>query len=83
MPADVLLFGAHPDDVEWGAGGIALLLRDRGVSCAIVDMTNGEKGSRGTVEERKIEANAAADTLGVVAREKLASSRLRVSSIFA
>ena len=41
MPADVLLFGAHPDDIEWGVGGIALLLRDRGVSFAMVDMTNG------------------------------------------
>jgi N-acetylglucosamine malate deacetylase 1 len=71
MPADVLLFGAHPDDVEWGAGGIALLLRDRGVSLAIVDMTNGEMGSRGTPEERKIEALQAADVLGATARETL------------
>jgi bacillithiol biosynthesis deacetylase BshB1 len=63
MPADVLLFGAHPDDVEWGVGGIALLLRDHGISCAIVDLTNGEMGSRGTPEERKIEADSAADFL--------------------
>ena len=45
MPVDVLLFGAHPDDVEWGAGGIALLLQDSVTSFAIVDMTNGEMGS--------------------------------------
>ena len=38
---------------------------------AIVDMTNGEMGSRGTPEERKIEADAAADNLGAVARENL------------
>jgi bacillithiol biosynthesis deacetylase BshB1 len=63
-PVDVLLFGAHPDDVEWGVGGIALLLRDRGISFAIIDLTNGEMGSRGTSEERKIEANSAADSLG-------------------
>jgi bacillithiol biosynthesis deacetylase BshB1 len=71
MPADVLLFGAHPDDVEWGVGGIALLLRDRGVSFAIVDLTKGERGSRGTPEERNVEANSAADILGATARENL------------
>jgi bacillithiol biosynthesis deacetylase BshB1 len=70
MPVDVLLFGAHPDDVEWGAGGVALLLRDHSVSFAIVDLTNGEMGSRGTPEERKIEADAAAESLGTT-RETL------------
>ncbi len=68
---DVLLFGGHPDDVEWAIGGIALRLRDAGISMAIVDMTNGEMGSRGTVEERRIEARAAAKTLRAVARENL------------
>ena len=71
MRADVLLFGAHPDDIEWGVGGIALLLRDRGVSFAMVDMTNGEMGSRGTPAARKIEANSAAEILGATARENL------------
>ena len=71
MPVDVLLFGAHPDDVEWGAGGIALLLRDSGISFAIVDMTNGEMGSRGTLEQRQAEAVAAAEFLGARARESL------------
>lgn len=70
MPADVLLFGAHPDDVEWGAGGTALLLRDKGIPLAIVDLTNGEMGSRGTARQRKIEAGLAADVLGA-ARENL------------
>jgi N-acetylglucosamine malate deacetylase 1 len=69
-PVEILLFGAHPDDVEWGVGGIALLLRDRGISFAIVDLTNGEMGSRGTPEERKIEADAAANSLGAT-RETL------------
>ncbi len=71
MPVDVLLFGAHPDDVEWGAGGIALLLREGGVSFAIVDMTNGERGSRGTLEQRQVEATAAATFLGASSRESL------------
>jgi N-acetylglucosamine malate deacetylase 1 len=71
MPVDVLLFGAHPDDVEWGAGGIALLLRDSGISLAIVDMTNGEMGSRGTLEQRQAESIAAAEFLCASARESL------------
>ena len=71
MALDVLLIGAHPDDVEWGVGGIALLLGDHGASLAIVDLTEGEMGSRGTVEERRIEASAAAGTMGAEARENL------------
>ena len=71
MPVDVLLFGAHPDDVEWGAGGIALLLRDSETSFAIVDLTNGEMGSRGTLEQRQVEAADAAQFLGARARESL------------
>ena len=71
MAVDVVLFGAHPDDVEWGAGGISLLLRDKNISFAIVDLTSGEMGSRGTVEERKAEAERAAEYLGASARENL------------
>lgn len=71
MSAEILLFGAHPDDVEWAIGGIALLLRDSGASMALVDMTKGEMGSRATVEARKVEARAAAKTLRAVARENL------------
>src|SRR6185312_3526095 len=72
MSVAVLLFGAHPDDVEWGAGGIALLLRERGVSFSIVDLTEGEMGSRGTVEQRRREAGTAAESLGAASRENLA-----------
>jgi bacillithiol biosynthesis deacetylase BshB1 len=71
MPVDVLFFGAHPDDVEWGAGGIVLLLHDSCVSFAIVDMTKGELGSRGTPEKRKAEATAASEFLGAQARDNL------------
>lgn len=71
MPADVLCFGAHPDDVEWGAGGILLRLKKRGVPFAIVDLTAGEMGSRGTPQERAIEAKVASDFLGAQARECL------------
>lgn len=71
MQVDVLLFGAHPDDVEWGAGGTALLMKEQGMRFAIVDLTAGEMGSRGTVEERNAEAKAAAEFVGAAARESL------------
>jgi N-acetylglucosamine malate deacetylase 1 len=70
-PVDVLLFGAHPDDLEWGAGGIMLLLQAKGVSFAMIDLTQGEMGSRGTIAERALESNAAAQFLGGVPRENL------------
>ncbi len=71
MAVEVLFFGAHPDDVEWGAGGMALLLQKARVSFAIVDLTKGELGSRGTLAEREREAEAAAEFLGGVPRENL------------
>jgi bacillithiol biosynthesis deacetylase BshB1 len=71
MPVDVLLFGAHPDDVEWGAGGIALILQQTGASFAIIDLTRGEMGSRGTPAERVLEAERAAKFLGGIPRENL------------
>lgn len=71
MTADIVLFGAHPDDVEWGAGGIMMLLKAQGVSFAVVDLTNGEAGSRGTSAERKQEAHTAGAHAGAIARESL------------
>jgi bacillithiol biosynthesis deacetylase BshB1 len=71
MPVEVLLFGAHPDDVEWGVGGITVLLQQTGVSFAIIDLTRGEMGSRGTPAERAHEAERAAHFLGDVPRENL------------
>lgn len=65
------MFGAHPDDVEWGAGGIAVLLQQKHASFAIVDLTRGELGNRGTSEMRAHEAQRAAQFLGVP-RENLA-----------
>lgn len=68
---DVLLFGAHPDDVEWGAGGIALLLKDKNVSFGVIDLTAGELGSRGTPEQRAFEGQRAAEYAGAVFRDNL------------
>jgi N-acetylglucosamine malate deacetylase 1 len=71
MTADAVFFGAHPDDVELTSGGLAALLASHGHAVAVVDVTRGERASRGTVEERAAEAEAAARALGVRARENL------------
>jgi len=65
---DALFFGAHPDDVELSSGGLAALLAARGLGVGIADLTRGEKGTRGVVEERAAEAAAAARELGVAWR---------------
>lgn len=64
-PADVLAIAAHRDDVEQTCGGTLLRLRSLGVSTAILDLTRGEAGTRGTAEERAEEAAEAARILGV------------------
>jgi N-acetylglucosamine malate deacetylase 1 len=70
-PVEVLIFGAHPDDGEWGAGGAILLLKAKGTSFGIVDLTRGEMGSRGTSEERARESEEAASWMGAQFRENL------------
>jgi bacillithiol biosynthesis deacetylase BshB1 len=62
---DVLAVGAHPDDVEFHAGGTLLHLASLGYSTGILDLTRGESASRGTPEIRAAEAEAAARVLGL------------------
>lgn len=69
MNVDVLAVGAHPDDVELGVGGLIHKLTQRGLKVGILDLTRGEMGSRGTVEERAIEAARGAEIMGAVQRE--------------
>lgn len=71
MKVDILAIGAHPDDVELGCGGTLAKLISQGKIVAIVDLTEGELGTRGTNETRAMEAKKASDILGVVARENL------------
>jgi len=71
MKYDVLAFGAHPDDVELGAGGTLAKMTAQGAQAAIVDLTYGEMGTRGTVEIRREEARLAAEILGVQQRANL------------
>jgi len=68
---DILVFGAHPDDVEWGAGGTIWKLKATGNSFGVVDLTRGEMGSRGTAEERDKEAEDAASLMGARFRQNL------------
>lgn len=66
---DLLAFGAHPDDVEAGAGGILATHALKGYSCGIIDITAGEMASNGTVPQRQAEAREAAGILKCTLRE--------------
>jgi len=69
--ADVLAIAAHRDDVEQTCGGTLLRMAARGLRTAILDLTQGEAGTRGTAEQRAREAGEAARLLGVSRREAL------------
>ena len=63
--ADVLAIAAHRDDVEQTCGGTLLRSAARGLRTAILDLTQGEAGTRGTAGDRAREAEEAARLLGV------------------
>lgn len=69
--AEVLAIAAHRDDVEQTCGGTLLRMQSLGVTTAILDLTRGEAGTRGSAEERAAEAAEAAKILGVGWREAL------------
>src|SRR5438067_1582865 len=71
MGVDLLAFGPHPDDIEIGLGGIVARHAALGFTVGLCDLTQGEMGSNGTVEERIKEASAAAKILGSAWRENL------------
>ena len=71
MKLDILAFGAHPDDVELGCGATIAKEVSLGKKVGIVDLTQGELGTRGSAALRMIEANKAADIMGVSVRENL------------
>jgi bacillithiol biosynthesis deacetylase BshB1 len=68
---DVLAIAAHRDDVEQTCGGTLLRMASRGLRTAILDLTQGEAGTRGTAEDRGREADEAARLLGVSWRKAL------------
>jgi bacillithiol biosynthesis deacetylase BshB1 len=63
-PVDLLVFGPHPDDIEIGLGGSVAKHAALGFAIGLCDLTAGELGSNGTVEERLAEAEAARAILG-------------------
>jgi bacillithiol biosynthesis deacetylase BshB1 len=70
-PVDVLAFGPHPDDIEIGIGGTIAKQVSLGSRVGLCDLTAGEMGSNGTVEERLAEAEAARVVLGARWRANL------------
>lgn len=68
---DILAFGVHPDDIELSCAGTLLSEQKRGKKTAIIDLTMGELGTRGSAETRKEEAENSAKVLKVSFRENL------------
>jgi bacillithiol biosynthesis deacetylase BshB1 len=78
---DVLTIAAHPDDIELTCAGTLIKMVDKGYSVGILDLTQGEMGTRGTPELRAQEAEAARVAIGARCRERLnlGDSRLTAS----
>ncbi|KGE17790.1 bacillithiol biosynthesis deacetylase BshB1 [Paenibacillus wynnii] len=71
MKLDILIFGAHADDAEIGMAGTIAKHTAAGFSVGLCDLTAAEMSSNGTVEKRKLEAQQAAEVLGVKVRTNL------------
>jgi N-acetylglucosamine malate deacetylase 1 len=71
MKIDLLAFGVHPDDVELSCAGVLFSEKQKGKTTGIIDLTEGELGTRGSIETRYEEAAAAAVILKVDIRENL------------
>jgi bacillithiol biosynthesis deacetylase BshB1 len=68
---DVLAIGAHPDDLELSCGGTLLRMHWLGYRVGLVDVTRGERGTRGTADIRAAEAEEAFHIMGADFRENL------------
>jgi bacillithiol biosynthesis deacetylase BshB1 len=71
MKLYVLAFGVHPDDVELSCSGTLINEVKKGNAAGVIDLTQGELGTRGTIETRKKEAADAAAIMGLSVRENL------------
>ena len=74
MNIDILAFGAHPDDVEISCGGTLLRYAGEGKQIVIVDLTQGELGTRGSAAIRMEECKAASKKIGLIDRVNLGMS---------
>ncbi|HFS66677.1 MAG TPA: bacillithiol biosynthesis deacetylase BshB1 [Flavobacteriia bacterium] len=71
MKLDILAFGAHPDDIELGCGGTIAKEISLGKKVGVIDLTQGELGTRGSAEIRLKEAKKSKEILGLSIRENL------------
>ena len=71
MKLDILAFAAHPDDTELSCSGTLAAHLAKGKTAGVIDLTEGEMGTRGTIEDRRKEAADSAKLLGLSARENL------------
>jgi bacillithiol biosynthesis deacetylase BshB1 len=71
QPVDLLVFGPHPDDLEIGMAGTIVKHAARGARVGLCDLTAGEMGTNGTVEERLVEGERARMVVGAAWRENL------------
>jgi N-acetylglucosamine malate deacetylase 1 len=72
VSVDILAFGAHPDDVELAASGTLIRAARAGARTAVITLTRGEMGSRGTLAARAAEFEAAGKIMGLAHQEMLA-----------
>src|SRR5437879_4434377 len=77
---DILAIAAHRDDVEQTCGGTLLKMAQRDYRTGILDLTQGEMGTRGTAEDRAREAAEAARILCVSWRQSLDIPDARVEN---
>ena len=71
MKLDILVFGAHPDDVELGCSGTIIKHLKNGLKIGIIDLTRGDLSTRGTVNTRNQETIKSTKILGVQLRENM------------
>lgn len=71
MVLDVLVFAAHPDDAELAMGGTIAKMTSAGIKVGVVDLSQGELGTRGTAATRKQEADESSKILKLTLRENL------------
>ena len=68
---DILVFGAHPDDIELGCAGTIMSHLDLGYRVGVIDLTRGELGTRGSAELRDKESKKASLLMGIKVRLNL------------
>ena len=71
MKINILAIAAHPDDVELSCAGTLMVHQKKGFTTGIIDLTQGEMGTRGTPEMRLKEAEASAEILKLSVRRNL------------